>query len=260
MGAIAGFSGVFAIWSRPSRGTCRRLKMRMGVGMAVAATTAAAFATSASAQKAPVVRPMQGLVVLYRAHKVFSAPHLHQPKVSTVLASRPLTGAQTVLPVTGRRTTDRVHWLRVLLPGRPNGRKGWIAQRGTVLTRTKWHVVVRTASRRVFVYREGRVARSFGAVVGKPSTPTPHGRFFVEESVRMLPGSAGAPFALALSARSNVLQEFEGGPGQIAIHGVANLGGTPGTAISHGCVRLANHNIAWMAARIGPGVPVTITS
>jgi len=122
MGAIAGFSGVFAIWSRPSRGTCRRLKMRMGVGMAVAATTAAAFATSASAQKAPVVRPMQGLAVLHRAHKVFSAPHLHQPKVSTVLASRPLTGAQTVLPVTGRRSTDRVHWLRVLLPGRPNGR------------------------------------------------------------------------------------------------------------------------------------------
>ena len=47
----------------------------------------------------------------------------------------------------------------------------------------------------------------------------------------MLPGSAGAPFALALSARSNVLQEFEGGPGQIAIHGVANLGGTPGMGI-----------------------------
>jgi len=29
----------------------------------------------------------------------------------------------------------------------------------------------------------------------------------------------GGPFALALSARSNVLQEFDGGPGQIAIYG-----------------------------------------
>ena len=75
----------------------------------------------------------------------------------------------------------------------------------------------------------------------------------------MLPSSAGAPFALALSARSNVLQEFEGGPGQIAIHGVANLGGTPGTAVSHGCVRLANPGIRWLAARIEPGVPVAIT-
>lgn len=260
MGANVSFLGAFAVRSHPSWNTCQQLKMLVGVGMVAGATTAAALAPSASAQKAPVVRPMQDLAVLQKAHKVISAPHLHQPKVSTVLASRPLTGARTVLPVIGRRTADRVHWLRVLLPGRPNGRKGWIAQRGTVLTRTKWHVVVRTASRRVLVYRDGHVAHSFAAVVGKPSTPTPHGRFFVEESVRMLPGSAGAPFALALSARSNVLQEFEGGPGQIAIHGVANLGGTPGTAVSHGCVRLANHNIAWMVARIGPGVPVTITS
>jgi lipoprotein-anchoring transpeptidase ErfK/SrfK len=260
MDAVAGFARAFATWSRPSWGACRRLKMLMGVVMAAAATTGAVSAPSASAQKAPVVRPIQELAMLHRAHKVVSSPHLYRPKVSTVQASRPLTGAQTVLPVIGRRTADRVHWLRVLLPGRPNGSKGWIAQSGTFLTRTKWHVVVRTASRRVLVYRDGHVAHSFGAVVGKPSTPTPHGRFFVEESVRMLPGSAGAPFALALSARSNVLQEFEGGPGQIAIHGVANLGGTPGTAISHGCVRLANQNIAWMAAHIGPGVPVTITS
>ena len=75
----------------------------------------------------------------------------------------------------------------------------------------------------------------------------------------MLASSAGAPFALALSARSNVLQEFAGGPGQVAIHGVANLAGTLGTAVSHGCVRLANRSISWLAARIGPGVPVTIT-
>ena len=71
-------------------------------------------------------------------------------------------------------------------------------------------------------------------------------------------GAVGGPYALALSARSNVLQEFMGGPGQIAMHGVANLGGTPGTAVSHGCVRLANRNIGWLAARVAPGAPVTI--
>jgi lipoprotein-anchoring transpeptidase ErfK/SrfK len=100
--------------------------------------------------------------------------------------------------------------------------------------------------------------RTLPAIVGKPSTPTPGGRFFVEESVRMLPGHPGGPFALALSARSNVLQEFEGGPGQIAIHGVENLGGTMGTAASHGCVRVSNRSSRWLAARIAPGVPVTI--
>jgi lipoprotein-anchoring transpeptidase ErfK/SrfK len=216
-------------------------------------------APSARAEKRPVVRPTQEVAMLLRSHHVVSRLPARPSQVS-IPASRPITGEQTVLPVVGRTTAPGgVHWLRVRVPGRPNGMKGWIVQSGTVLTTTRWHVVVRTSTRRVLVYRQGRVVRSFAAIVGKPSTPTPRGQFFVEESIRMLPGSAGAPFALALSARSNVLQEFEGGPGQIAIHGVANLGGTLGTAISHGCVRLANASIRWLAARIGPGVPVTIT-
>ena len=75
----------------------------------------------------------------------------------------------------------------------------------------------------------------------------------------MSPGEPGGPFALATSARSNVLQEFEGGPGQIALHGLNNVGGTLGTAVSHGCVRLDTGAMRWLVARIGPGVPVTIT-
>ena len=220
----------------------------------------AVAATGSAAAQASVVRPTQELAMLLTSHTVLSAPHARASRVTTVRASRPITGGQTVLPVIGHSTTTRgAHWLKVRLPGRPNGRKGWIARRGTAVTTTGWQVVVRTSSRRVLVYGRGRLVRSFAAVVGKPSTPTPHGEFFVEESVRMLPGSPGAPFALALSARSNVLQEFEGGPGQIAIHGVGNLGGTPGTAISHGCVRLADRSIRWLAARLAPGATVAIT-
>ena len=177
----------------------------------------------------------------------------------TITAWRPVTGGRTVLPIVGRAATEGgAQWLRVMLPGRPNGARGWIARRGTVVGSSAWHLVVRTATRRVLAYHHGRLARSVGAIVGKPSTPTPHGRFFVEESVRMRPGAAGGPFALALSARSNVLQEFAGGPGQIALHGVANLGGTLGRAESHGCVRVANGSIRWLAARIAPGVRVDI--
>ena len=95
-------------------------------------------------------------------------------------------------------------------------------------------------------------------MIGKPSTPTPMGAFFVEEAVQLSAGEVGSPFALALSARSNVLQVFEGGPGQIAMHGLAHVGGVPGTAISHGCVRLDAKTMTWLVARIGPGVPVTI--
>jgi lipoprotein-anchoring transpeptidase ErfK/SrfK len=231
-----------------------------GVVAVAAGATGPAAAPPADARRAPVVRPTQRLALLLKSHRVVSALHGRRSTVTTVPASRPITVAQTVLPVIGRRTTtDGVRWLRVMVPGRPNGRKGWIAQRGTVRATTSWHLVVRTSRRRVLVYRRGRVVRTFAAIVGTPSTPTPRGRFFVEESVRMLAGSAGGPFALALSARSNVLQEFEGGPGQIAIHGMSHLGGALGTAASHGCVRLADQSIRWLAGRIAPGVPVTIT-
>ncbi len=145
-----------------------------------------------------------------------------------------------------------------MLPGRPNGTSGWIAAQGTRQTVTGWHLVVDLGQRRVTVYRHGHVLRKFAAVVGKPSTPTPTGAFFVEETLQMSAGEPGGPFALALSARSNVLQEFEGGPGQIALHGRDDLGGTLGQAESHGCVRLDTPSIDWLAERIGPGVPVTI--
>jgi lipoprotein-anchoring transpeptidase ErfK/SrfK len=244
---------------RAPRGVARGwLKALAGVVVAIAATGLAA-APSAGAREVTAVAPTQELATLLESHEAFSQPDAGASRAGIVRGRRPITGEQTVLPVVGRATTtDGTQWLRVLIPGRPNGKKGWIRQLGTVLKTTSWHLLVITSSRRVLVYRRGRRVRSFAAIVGKPSTPTPHGQFFVEEGVRLSSGSPGAPFALALSARSNVLQEFEGGPGQVALHGVANLGGTLGTAVSHGCVRLATRSIRWLAARIGPGVPVTI--
>lgn len=179
----------------------------------------------------------------------------------TVRAARPITGERTTLPVIGHaRSAAGIAWLHVMLPGRPNGSTGWIARQGTHADSTGWRIAVSLGARRVTVYRHGRVTTRFAAVVGKPSTPTPTGRFFVEETLRMSGGEPGGPFALALSARSDVLQEFEGGPGQIALHGRDNLGGVLGAAESHGCVRLSTEAIGWLAQRIGPGVPVTISA
>jgi lipoprotein-anchoring transpeptidase ErfK/SrfK len=93
---------------------------------------------------------------------------------------------------------------------------------------------------------------------GRPSTPTPRGALFVEEAISLRPTEVGAPFALALSARSSVFQQFDGGPGQIALHGLTNVGGVLGTAASHGCVRLENGVMRWLVKRIRPGTTVTI--
>ena len=238
---------------------------RLSLGMALAAVCLANVAGATVANPAlgaraqTHVQATQELVVLLAPQVAHQAPDAGSPAVAPVADRRPITGEQTTLPVLSRVIgAGGAQWLHVMLPGRPDGLTGWISQSRTRLLVTPWRIVVDLAARRVKAYRDGKLVGDFEAVVGKPSTPTPSGEFFVEEVLRMAPTEPGGPFALALSARSNVLQEFEGGPGQIAIHGRENLGGVLGTAASHGCVRLATASIDWLAARIVPGTPVTI--
>jgi hypothetical protein len=201
------------------------------------------------------VSTSQRLVTLLAPHQVHVESSASAAVFALLPALTPITAARTTLPVLAARGG----WILVRLPGRPNSHAGWISAAHTTRSVTFWHLVVNTEKRTVTVDWGGRAVRVFKAVVGKPSTPTPLGEFFVEEPVALGPTGIGAPFALALSARSNVLQEFDGGPGQIAIHGLGNVGGVPGTAVSHGCIRVASANARWLAARIGAGVPVTIT-
>jgi lipoprotein-anchoring transpeptidase ErfK/SrfK len=237
-----------------------RLRLAFAAGGLLLATTWTGPAPARGAGGV-AVRPTQELATLLTLHRARSQPARTATPLEPVPARRPLTGEQTVLPVLARATdSDGIRWLRVRLPGRPNGRTGWIRQRATAASKTSWHIVVDTSTRRVIVYQNGRPVRIVKAVVGKLSTPTPPGEFFVEEAIQLRATDAGAPFALALSARSDVFQEFDGGPGQIGLHGLANVGGVLGSAVSHGCVRLDNGTMRWLVGRVGPGVPVTITS
>jgi lipoprotein-anchoring transpeptidase ErfK/SrfK len=227
------------------------------------ALLAATWATAGPtyARRAAAVKPTQQVATLLDVHEAFSATDQSSASLGLVAARRPLTGERTALPILGATTTaGGSRWLHVRLPGRPNGHAGWIRRRSTVVSMTSWHIVVSTSRRLVTVYHYGHQVRIVKAIVGKPSTPTPRGQFFVEEAIQMRPTDVGAPYALALSARSYVLQEFDGGPGQIALHGLANIGGILGSAVSHGCVRLDDNTMQWLVLRIGPGVPVTVTS
>jgi len=212
----------------------------------------------------PRIAPDQEIVSVFATHPVRASPGPGGPVVAWVRSTRPITGGRTVLPVIGQIVGARGRsWLHVRLPGRVLGaeappRTGWISASYTLRSTTRWHLVVDTAARRLIVYHDGRRLHRYRAIVGKPSTPTPPGEYFVEENVQLPASRPGAPFALATSARSTVFQEFEGGPGQIAVHGRANLGGQLGTAVSHGCIRLADDVIAALASRLTPGTPVTV--
>ncbi|MGZ4349519.1 MAG: L,D-transpeptidase, partial [Solirubrobacteraceae bacterium] len=192
------------------------------------------------------IGPRQEVAAVLTTRPIRNRPNVRARRVALIDATRPLTGERTVLPVLGWTLDDRGRgWLHVRLPGRAVGnttvpRTGWITALDTRLSTTPWHIVVDLGARQVTLYRGGRRVHRYPAIVGKPSTPTPTGQYFVEETVRIPAGLPGGPIALATSDRSNVLQEFDGGPGQIALHGLDNLGGQLGTAESHGCIRLAD--------------------
>jgi lipoprotein-anchoring transpeptidase ErfK/SrfK len=129
------------------------------------------------------------------------------------------------------------------------------------LGHTRYWVDVRIRARRVTVYYKGRRVRTMRAVVGKASTPTPHGLAALYERNRQPdPRAFLGPWSLSLTVHSSVLKNFGGGPGRVAIHGRAgsSLRDPLGSARSHGCVRVTNGDVSWLARRLPPGTPVRL--
>lgn len=171
-------------------------------------------------------------------------------------------GPVNLLVLAARTGSDGQLWLRVLLPIRPNDTSGWIPAGSTELSTTTWRIEISTKRRTVELFHAGIPLRSFSAVVGAPHTPTPHGLFAVYERVPLAdPNGFYGPWALHLTALSDVLRAFDGGPGRVAIHGRggSSLRDPLGTARSHGCIRIDNSAIRFIAAHVPVGTPVVIT-
>jgi lipoprotein-anchoring transpeptidase ErfK/SrfK len=193
----------------------------------------------------------------------FARARLESPnrgwRVSTATA---WSGQPQVLLVLDAATVDGRDWVKLLLANRPNGSAGWVPRDRVALDRTRYWVTVRVRARRVAVYRDGKRARHFRAVVGAPGTPTPLGLAAIYERNRQPdPNAFLGPWALPLTSLSDVLKSYGGGPGRTAIHGRAgaSLQDPLGSARSHGCIRVNNDDIRWMADRIPAGTPVRVT-
>jgi len=164
-------------------------------------------------------------------------------------------GEQRVFLVKSRRPG----WEQIYLPLRPNGSTGWVEDRNVELALDDYAVNVSLSARKVTVYKDGVLIDSFQAAIGTSATPTPRGHFYIDELlVQPNPGGVYGPYAFGLSAFSDVLFGFGGGPGQIGLHGTNDPAGI-GTGVSHGCIRLDNAEITKLAHLLPLGTPVDIT-
>lgn len=163
-------------------------------------------------------------------------------------------GAPLVFLVRQRET----RWLNVLVPVRPNGSAGWIRADQVRLTTTGYRMDVSLGTHRLVVHDGDRTVLSAPVAVGRKGTPTPSGRFFVTSLLKPPdPHGAYGPYAFGLSAFSDVLFHFGGGPGQIGLHGT-DRPSLLGRSVSHGCIRVSNRDVRALARVLPLGTPVTV--
>lgn len=149
-------------------------------------------------------------------------------------------------------------WYQVQLPMRPNGRTGWLRADAVSLAMIDWAIDVQLGAHTLVLYKAGREFRRWTVAVGSAKYPTPQGTFYLRELARTgNPRGAYGPFAFGLSAYSNVLQTFGRGDGQIGVHGT-NQPGLLGQSVSHGCIRMSNDAITYLAKTLPQGVPISI--
>ena len=181
-------------------------------------------------------------------------------RIAVLKQFRPDFRPQYVLALDAVRTkAGKPTWYRISIPGRPNGRTGWVRAASLEL-----HPVHKRA-RSSIAARGGsssgtatRLVRSGKVAVGAPGAETPLGLFYVTDKFdpAIDPDWAilGA-YAFETSAYSK-LTDWPGG-------GIVGVHGTPwpnllGQAVSHGCIRLRNDDVEFLRNRVPLGTPVKI--
>ena len=165
-------------------------------------------------------------------------------------------GPLEVYLVLRSRVVKNVAWLQIRIPGRPNGRKGWVRESDMgQLNVVRTFLKIDRRRLRATLYKKNRRIWTSRIGVGKAGTPTPAGRFWIRERLKALGGAYG-PWAFGTSAYSPTLTDWPGG-GVVGIHGTNQPHLIPGRP-SHGCVRVPNAAISRLARLMPIGTPVRI--
>lgn len=157
-------------------------------------------------------------------------------------------------------TPERGEWLPVHLPVPPNGTTGFVRSDQVDLVSHDYRITVDTAAHELTLTKGGETVIETAVGLGRAGRETPTGLYFITELLEAPdPGGIYGPFAYGISGFQDdpaVRAEF-GGEAVIGIHGT-NEPELLGTAVSSGCIRVANDVITEMAGMLPLGVPVEI--
>jgi hypothetical protein len=227
--------------------------------LAFALALALAPRAGAGAQSASSVSVVGSGTLSWKQVVVRSKPSASSSRVTVLKQFRADYRPQFVLALSQKRSkTGKPTWYRISVPGRPNGRTGWVRAESLELRPVHKRLIIYRGARRFEFWDGDRLVRAGKVAVGAPGAETPLGLFYVTDKFNpsIDPDWAilGA-FAFETSAYSK-LTDWPGG-------GIVGVHGTPwpwllGKAVSHGCVRIHNKNIEFLSSRVPLGTPVKI--
>jgi hypothetical protein len=195
--------------------------------------------------------------VLLRTVAARARPNRASRVVARLRALTPEHVPHVLYLASGRIDRTGQYWLRVPLPVLPNGTMGWIPREAVgQFVALDTHLLIDRSSLRATLYKRGRPVFRSIVGVGEPRWPTPAGRFYIRERLTGFTDPIYGALAFGTNGRSAVLTDWPGG-GFIGIHGTNQPQILPGR-VSHGCVRIRNHDIRRLDRLMRVGTPVTI--
>jgi lipoprotein-anchoring transpeptidase ErfK/SrfK len=148
-------------------------------------------------------------------------------------------------------------WYKITVPGRPNGRTGWVRAKDVQIRPMPWQVVVFRGSRVLQLWKGDKLIYTNRVAVGAPGMETPLGLFYVTVRFKPIKEPFLGAFAFETSAYSK-LSDWPGG-GVVGLHGWADTS-VLGKAVSHGCIRVSNSTAAFLRDRIPVGTPIRVVA
>lgn len=156
--------------------------------------------------------------------------------------------------------TDDCKWMEVYLPERPNFSTGWIKRADVKVEGHSYHLEVRLADFNLKAFEGDKLIMDVPVAIADEDTPTPGGTYYITELLQPPdPNGAYGPYAFGLSGHSDTLTSFNGGSGQLGIHGT-DQPEKIGTRVSSGCIRMTNDDITSLVDQLQTyyGVPVEV--
>jgi lipoprotein-anchoring transpeptidase ErfK/SrfK len=228
--------------------------------LAAAAAVALAYPTTALAVSQSPPRPVVGAGTINVAQLlVRRSPSATAPVLAKLSEFRPQDYRPRYVLAVGTKKGKKgsAAWYKITVPGRPNGRVGWVSASQVSIRPMPWQVVVFRGERVLQLWKDRQLVYTTKVAVGAPGMETPLGLYYVTMRFKPVSEPFLGAFAFETSAYSK-LTDWPGG-GVVGLHGW-NDPSVLGKAVSHGCIRMSNQTAAFLRDRVPLGAPIRVVA